>query len=391
MKILIIGDGNSIHIRNYMNVVLEGIDDIQITLFDINSQKNKNIEIYDYFSKKNIHVVSNNGLDDLVKNKFIRKINKIRTLCYLFKLNSRLRRLGKFDYCLLHYVDIIKTLLIIKNKKRFQRIIPVFWGSDLLRNNKIGGKSYEKLFHLSYKIVFNTQNMKRQFNNYYGKRFENKSEIIKFPTLSFKTIDKIENRFTKNELKKHLNLPLDKFIIMCGHAGFRAEQHEKLLDAISKCDKSVINKCYFVFPMTYGASDLVDRQKQIMSFMKNNSIKGQVLCDYLINEEMLKIIICTDIFINVIKTDAFSGVMQENIYSGSLVIYGNWLNYYELENGGIIAQPVDTISDIPNIIESTIINYETLNLDLKGNRKLISNISSPRSIRTFWREYIFEI
>ena len=141
--------------------------------------------------------------------------------------------------------------------------------------------------------------------------------------------------------------------------------------------------------MTYGPTDLTENQQQVINLIKQKCIRGKVLCDFLAQEEVLQIMICADLHITVIRTDAFSGVMQENIYTGSFVIYGKWLNYYELERSQIIAQPIDDISDVTKTLEYVITNYETIKLKLNNNKALISNLSAPNSIKERWWKNVF--
>lgn len=388
MKILIIGDGNSIHLYNFIKVVLSDFEKNEITLFDM-SIKNSNVEAYNFYTKNRVKVILNNSFLDLVGSNLMKDIPKIRSGIYKRKLHNRVKKLGDFDYCLLHFVDSLKSYLVYKHKKQFKRIIPIFWGSDLLRNPNLETKEYERLFKISYKIIFNTENMKREFSSFYGSRFTGKSEVIKFPTLSFNKIDELENQMSFNDIRTQLNLPLDKYVVVCGHAGSMADQHEQLVEAISHCDESVLDKCHFVFPMTYGEDNLIEYREQISKLMKKKEIKGEILRDYLVNKEMLKYMISADVHINVSKTDAFSGIMQENLYSGSFVIYGKWLNYLEIENSGIIAYPIKKISDVSRELDKLIMEFNELKQELKKNRKLISNISSPDIIKTLWKNKVF--
>lgn len=389
MKVLIVGDGNSIHICNYIEVVLSKFSNIEITLLDLNPGRQINKESYDFYLKHEVKVNINNGFLHLVKNPIIRRLPKIRAEYYLYKLSKKIKALKSFDYCIIHFVGLIKSKLIYKNKKQFDRIIPVFWGSDVLRNNNLGNKTFKKLFKSSYKIVFNTSNMKRSFEYIYGNSFEEKSEVIKFPTLSFKKIDQIEDRFNKQKALEKYEFPLNKFIIMCGHAGNKAEQHEQMIKEISKLDKNILNSCYFIFPMTYGEFNLITQQINVKKLINNNGIHGKVLTKYLNNDEMLEIIMCTDVFINVVKTDAFSSVMQENLYTGSYVLYGKWLNYYEFDENGIIAQPINDITEIAKGLKYILNNLNSNKSDLVKNKDIISNISSPDNIAKLWKEIVF--
>lgn len=377
MRILVVGDGNSIHLYNYIKVVLEDLGDVQITLFDATKSEPRRASLYEYYRNKNITIIT-----DLQNYKT--RIPKISTALRLLEMSRILNDLGVFDYCIIHFIEIIKVCAILLNSRKYQKIIPVFWGSDLLRNNKINSTFYRWLFNQSHKIIFNTENMKKTFKKFYGNKFEKKSEVIKFPCMSFEEIDVLKKNVDIETIKMEMGLPKDKYIVICGHAGTKEEQYEKTIDALSTSNDSIKEKCHFIFLMTYGHSNLSEYQDLIKELIQEKSIKGTVLCDYMKHDELLKLLICSDIYITTITTDAFSAVMQENLYSGSVVIYGKWLHYYELENSPIIAQSLEKIEDLGETLEKVVINYKQIKSKLGGNSELISNISSPRKIRELW-------
>ncbi len=384
MKALIIGDCNSIHIVNFIRVVLEDMDNMEITLFDLKSQEISNKDALEYYEKNNIKVVLNNGLNELVKGSLIRKIPKLRVMAHIKQLNRKIRSLGSFNYCFIHFIDITKSKLVIQNKELYNKIIPVFWGSDLLRNEKLDSASYRQLFKMSHKIVLNTENMKRFFNKAFNTEFDSKVEVIKFPIMSFEKIDQLQETSDTDFLKKEFGLPRDRLLVICGHSGTKQEQYEKMIESLSKCNDEVKEKCYFLFLMTYGPLNLKEYQREIKNLLKDSGLNGAVLSDYMIQEKILKLFICSDIYITTITTDAFSGVMQENLYSGAMMIYGKWLNYFEIENSGIVAQSIDKINKVADSLEEVVRNYEEIQPRLKTNRDLILNISSPKRIKELW-------
>lgn len=388
MRLLVIGDCNSIHILNFIRVVLEKKDKTNVTLFNMNEQGITNYETYEYYKKNNIKVISNNEFNKIIKNNIIRKIPKLRTLFYIKLLGRKIRKLGEFDYCLIHFVDKTKTKITVRNKNKYKHIIPVFWGSDLLRNKGINSTIYRKLFQISHKIVFNTENMKRAFEKVYKDEFKYKSEVIKFPIMSFEKIKDLQKINNIESIKANLGLPKDKLIVVCGHAGTKEEQYEKLVDSLSMCNDYVKKKCYFVFMMTYGREDLREYQNKIKTLIKDFSLDGLVLCDYTEHDELLKLFFCSNIYITTIITDAFSSVMQENLYSGAMLIYGKWLNYFEIENSAIVARSVDEVRDVTDSLQDIVVNYDGLKPLLNNNSQLISNISSPQSISAKWGKIV---
>ena len=382
MRVLIIGDGNSIHLRNYIKVVLDSFVEVKITLFDVTETKERRETMYNYYLSKNITVVS-------AQQDSIIPISKMVSALKLLRMVKALKNLGSFDYCIVHYIEIIRVCAVLLNKSNYQKIVPVFWGSDLLRNNKIDTFYYRCFFHKAYKIVFNTENMKGCFQKIFKDEFDNKTEVIKFPSLSFKEIERLKLTVCNEITKQTMGLPRNKYIVICGHAGTKQEQYEELIEAISTCDSEVKERCFFVWLMTYGHSDLHEYQNKIKKLVEEKALDGVVLCNYMEHDDMLKLFMCSDIYITTIKTDAFSGVMQENLYVGAMLIYGKWLNYYEIENSEIIARSVDKVSDITKALNEVVINYEKLKPKLKDNSILISEISAPESIKNLWFEKVF--
>lgn len=389
MKFLIIGDGSSVHIKNYINVVLKDNQLDEITLFDTNPYFIEENENYIYYKKNCIKLILNNGLNDMVSSKLIKKIPKFRNEYHIKLLSKKIKELGKFDFCIIHYVDRLKIIPVFNNKNLYKKIVPVFWGSDLLRNSKIEELTYKRMFDISHKIIFNTENMKYYFEKIFKEKYLYKSEVIKFPTMSFEKITDIENSQSKNELRNNFGLPLEKYLVICGHSANTAEQHEEIIESISKCSKEILKNTHFIFPMSYGTVNLTARQQKIQDLLKDKKIESTVLQRYLNNIEMLQIIYSSDIYISVIKTDAFSSVMQESLYSNLIVILGKWLNYRELEESQIYVEEINRVDILNEKITQIINEFSNVKKNLKYNRNLISEISSPEKIRQKWLNTVF--
>lgn len=384
MKLLIVGDANTIHFYNYLKVVIKDLKNIQVTIFDITEAKHKIDIFYDYYEKNSMTIISGNSF---LKPKKL--LPKITLLLRILSMSRALKKLGCFDYCIIHFNEILRVCAVLINAMKYGKIIPVFWGSDLLRNKKIKSFYYQYLFHKAYKIIFNTENMKKTFENIYGDKFKVKTEVIKFPLMSFDKIDILRKEKDLILLKEDFGIPQSKYIVVCGHSGTKEEQYEKLVNAISKCDENIKQKCYFLFLMTYGNIDLYSYQNSIKNLVKEKKIDGQVLCKYMEHNEMLKLFLCSDIYITTITTDAFSGVMQEHLYTGAMLIYGQWLNYLELDNSGIIAKSIQTVDEVTSALEYIVMNLEDFKPKLINNSKIISDISSPQNICRYWHDKVF--
>ena len=161
------------------------------------------------------------------------KYSEIAVLFYLEQLNKKIGQLGEFDYCMIHFVDSVVTRLVVKNSTLYNKIVPIFWGSDLLRNRRIGSRWYKRLFQRSYRIVFNTENMRKTFETIFGQEFAEKSEVIKFPTMSFDKIDVLKETVDLSEIRNEMDFPTDAFVVTCGRSGTESEQFEELIKTLS--------------------------------------------------------------------------------------------------------------------------------------------------------------
>ena len=97
----------------------------------------------------------------------------------------------------------------------------------------------------------------------------------------------------------------------------------------------------------------------------------------------------SNIHITTIKTDAFSCFLQEELYTGSIIVYGKWLNYYEIENGQYATVPINDFGELSKKIDEIIVNFEEYEHSSTRNRDAIVSLASEESIINSWDKYIF--
>ena len=74
---------------------------------------------------------------------------------------------------------------------------------------------------------------------------------------------------------------------------------------------------------------------------------------------MAKLSLATDIYLQLRFTDALSASMQEQIYSGSIIIQGSWLEYDELDGVGLPILKINRMEELPERLKESIDNYDT--------------------------------
>lgn len=384
-NILIIGSANSIHIKKFIKVILKNNKNInEVIIFNIGDEKNLTFEDNEYYKKEKIEVINPKCFNG--KNKiFISMLNFFSKLIILYKLLNK----QKIDYCLIHYCSLRAMIFTIIFKSYLKNIIPVFWGSDVLRNKNINNFLYLKAFKNSKYIIMPNLYTKDVLLEKIHYNFKEKIKVIMFPSGTCEKINSMVGKINFSLAKEKFDLPKNKKIILCGHTATRAEQYEKLIKELNKCNKEVLKNSYFVFMMTYGDSDKEVYQKEIENLLKKSNLNYQVLKNYINFEDILYLHFASDIHISTIKTDAFSFFFQEELLVGNIVIYGKWLNYKEIEKENFFAISFNEFIDISAKLDDVIKNFSEYKLMAKQNKDSLFEIQSNYSIINQWNE-IFE-
>ena len=169
-------------------------------------------------------------------------------------------------------------------------------------------------------------------------------------------IDSIrEHDFDKKSLRSKWGIPQDKIVVMLGHNGRKEHQHLEMISAIGRMDRNVIQKCFFVIPMTYGVpSD--EYVKQVQTAMANVTDNYRILMDFLDVNQMAETTVFTDVMIHMQTTDQLSSTMMAHLYQGNVVLAGAWLPYSDIKESGIKLIDVNDFNELEDILSQVIAN-----------------------------------
>lgn len=341
-----------------------------------------NVEIEQYYREHNIKVVDAKKYENV-------KFRIIRILLNLFsgiKTIIKSRQID-YDYCFISFLSTRRAILskfIPKNRKT----ILIAHGSDILRKTNFNEFFFNSMLKNSYRIIFNSENVKNQFINHYGNKYADKSEYIPFPSSSFERVDIAVAGISPFEAKKEFNLPTDKVIVICGHTSTFEEQFEYMIPALECVSDDILKNCHFVFPMTYGNGNYENYRNKIESLLSKSKLNYTVLHDYCTVDEMARLHLCSDIHISSIKTDALSIFMQEELYLGARLIYGEWLDYPELRNNHILYDTFKSFQELPIVFENV---YNSSDFSIPANsREKVKQLKSISNIISKWNEILKE-
>jgi len=301
-------------------------------------------------------------------NRNSKELNKFLPLLYLDRIFQSKKYLIKInqDYDILIYLYIkYEYLFLYKSlNSKAKKIIATVWGSDFWKNPI---KFMFKKFYLKADLItVNNEKLREELIKYFSKSIDDKTIVCRFGVGSLDFIDQIKINETINQCKRKLGLNENSITITIGSRADSLEQHKKIINEL----KLLIDykNIQLVFPLTYGNVTYKDIIIKYIKMTLNNE-KIVIFDKFLTNEDIARLRLSTNIFINLRETDQFSSAMLQHFYAGSLVINGSWLPYQELYKRGIFCFLLNNIHELPETIKEIINKMEYYKHNLLGKRK----------------------
>lgn len=366
-KILLLGIFDSTYIVHFINDVLIPLDYEVFIMPDSKEINNQFIENH------HLHVIL--SIKKNFKNPFFRKLyNILKT----FKDIHTLKQLGKFDFIHIHYVSF-KALFIGTVLKRFSKskLIATYWGSDILRDVNNERKRNSKYLEKVDFISSDSLSSKIVFNELYNSL---NLSVIYFGDSICNEIEKLDKN-SINDYKKELGIPNDKTIVTIGYNARPAQQHLKVVSSIIESNSS-FNDFFFILPMTYCREDEEYIEKLNM-VLRNCNLNYLIFDSYMNENQVAKLRLISDIFINAQTTDAFCNTVKEYFYLGKIILNPIWLNYPELSEWKLKTVVYSDFNEIPE----KILNHEQYinEPDLKFNSFFFANKLNWSNCREQWK------
>ena len=277
------------------------------------------------------------------------------------------------DYDFVHLQSLDKWHLGLSGIKKEIKVIITIWGSDFLRLSEKRLNSFNPLIQKSYKITFATE----EISSVFEKRFNTRSKhvIARFGLNVFNEIDKLRASADFSNT--------NKTVLTIGYNRHPAQQHLKILNELSKLDKSVIDKITLVIPLTYGPIN-IDYIYKIKEAVKKLGIGHKYYDTFLSENQIADLCLNSDIMLQLQTTDAFSGSMQEYMYAGNIIITGKWLNYSTLKEEGIKFYEINEFESLSELLSNIVLNITLEKEKTRNNYKNLYEISSWESNIIKW-------
>lgn len=331
--LLIVGTANDIFIYNYAKWLKKSMD-VTIDVFEFypSTQQGYNNKYYD-----SVTTARGCGIPWMSRH--------IDCFIQGRKLSSFLR--GK-QYDIIHCHWIIAPLVLANGFKNHCRyLVATFWGREYANIRILGSNArFRKHLYPFVKEVDalinsgeSQQIIRQAVPMFDGKFYE--ASFGSAPVEELYSLMEIESR---NESKRALDIPEDKFCTMIGYSAKWVHQHLAIIEELSQYH-DLKQKLHLLVPMTRGGSKVyIEKVRKALndSGYTYTLIEGRYLSDI----EVARLRNSTDIVLQLSESDGFSRSIVECLCAKSIMIYGAWLGYNRhLQSAGFAAISVESIKD----------------------------------------------
>lgn len=341
MKVLLVGQADSIFFENYTKTIKLCRKDITFDVFSIDPIKNR----YDLSSCQNIFQSNwDNTFISRIRgiNSIIRPIHLCVTLLLFLHKNS-----AKYD--IIHYKWLVSgvTLLSLINNPSFKKSIATLWGSEIEFQKILFSRNIYYFFLRRFLKKANTvtYHSDQQLESLKKLNLTNssKSSYAIYGSTIYSQIEELINKESKTDSKSLLQIDIEKITISLGYSGKELHQHEKIIHTLSKNELFLKKSEQFLFilPFTHGGTK--DYYKRITDSLDEIGFKYLLLSEKMSDNEVARLRNATDIMLQLSVSDGRSASIIESLLTGTIVISGEWLPYKIFHEKGIYFHEINKI------------------------------------------------
>ena len=357
-------------------------------LLDQLNKKGVDVCVFDMVDMHTVRLVNGERIFD-----FHTKSTIFRKLCGIRFLGTILRSLFykwylnhidfSCDHINIHYALPYYSQFIGLFKRKSKSTSVVIWGSDFNRVNNNKRNRMKHLFQNCDNILIPNTQLAAAFTKFYGVGIGEKIKSVGFGIGKLDLIKELSHAVEVNQIKFDLNIPINKLVLTIGYNGLQAQQHLLILEALSDLSKELKNRIMIIIPFGYGGD--VGYKNELLNRIKELGIDYHLHDSFISDVDVAKIRICTDIAINAQITDGSSASLQEHIYSGNVLMVGDWLQYNHFSDVGVKFL-IFSKENLSEMLIAVLNDFEYYKDNAKNNKDLIYNMSSWNARINQWIE-----
>lgn len=372
--LLLVGDGDSIHIKSLVKEYKKAKPDLRIDLLDIKLNSPLNVNFHRTYSSSLM----------LVWDKYIGRLYSVGWFLHVLFWSFLRKDRVKYDAIHIHYLSLIHRFVMSLYSKQCHKLVSIVWGSDvfrckdkrvlksiLLKSNLVNCSTpeIEKEVQAIAASKIPVQNIRKcKFG------LSNLNAIIEFKSnpAADKSLGQLSRQISEAKNTKK--------IITIGYNASAGQQHLEIIKSLAAA--RLDEECLFIFPMTYGDQD--GHLETVKTALEKTELDFLIIDNYLSTEEVAFLRVNTDVLIQLQITDGLSGSMQEHLYAEGHVITGSWLPYNDLRKIGVEFETIDHTADIGVKLTQDLLLLDVYKKKNAKNKKLIWELSSFEAVINDW-------
>ncbi len=375
MKVLLWGIDSPWTLNFVKNFLLKSKYEVWI----LNRRDKKESEKYNKVYKEyGVHLIE---FPSAVTDAFDKKYDNFFSSFHIrFLLLKTIMKSGPFDVINMQYVDYSDLMdVVILKFLLHSKLILSYWGSDLLRTEESRLNSAEKLLKYADFVTFDNADLELKFKEIYtwADVIPKRTVMLGLPVLDI--IKKCSSDNFREEIRERWGISKEKVVIGIGYNGIPAQQHKKVLSVLEKLDDNYKKRIVLLLQMSYGG--IKTYRNSVISAAERTGIQYIDIQHFLTDDEVSRLRILTDIFINAQATDAFSGSVCEYLFAGTILINARWLRYKEFETYDFNYREFDDFNEINHLIEEAM----TEKINTEKNAELIWKLRSWECCSPKWK------
>lgn len=339
MRILLVGDANSIFFVHYVKTLKKQMD-VEVHVYSPIADR------HDYFD----FPYDNVYFDDYE----LKRRSRIRFVSWLYNPYverhrfERFLKLCKEKYDIIHFHWIIPAWVIRPTtfRKYADKICVTLWGGEfeslhLLRSHRLYLSKLNGLFK-SADVLIGSMSNKKLYD-----RFPILNTMSEYGIFGSSIIEMLSQmNETKDDCKRRLGIGADKITVVLGYSGKRLHNHDKIINKLSQCAdfETFKKRLHFILPMSRGSENayfdsletLLNKHGCSYSMMKGYMSDGDVAC-------LRK---ATDVMFQLSDFDGLSSSIKECLCANSIMIAGDWFPaYHTLKEAGFRYLEVSSLEE----------------------------------------------
>lgn len=295
--------------------------------------------------------------------------------------------LNNFDVFHFHYLGA-EMLVPLKYIGKNNIVILHVWGSDLL--NDAGVESYKAQYEAIQRadfIIINTIEMTQYFLAKFGREFITKIRNAYF-VIDNEMMDRIANAdsaLLRKKFVERYGIDESKIIIEAGYNASIWQKHLEIIEQLNLLPEDLKAKIHVVIPMTYGLSDKSGKYlSDVKRAAENASFSNTVIDKYITTDEVLELIVSTEIKLNLRETDNLNTAMLESYCSDTIAVNGAWMPYGALRRIGIYYREIESIKHLKDEMEFLLRNLNSERAKTSDNRKIVRKFFDNSRVALDW-------